>query len=551
MQYIISNIRLPFYCGDDEIIKQAVDRMKRVGCYDSALHFRLYKRSIDARNKENILSVSSVIAEDDAKNTRVCDLSAFGITVLDSPQYRDLPLLRGSEKICGRPLVVGMGPAGLFCALLLAENGYSPILIDRGGSVSERASDVERFYKDHILDTESNIQFGEGGAGTFSDGKLVTRINDPRCGYVLERFHDFGAPDDILTKAKPHVGTDILRRVVASMTKRIRALGGTVIYRCRLEGIYEYADGSVGAATSKGEIQCGAAVLATGHSARDLYFYLRDAGFTLTPKPFSVGVRVEHLQEDIDRALFGRYAGHPMLGKGEYSLSDTTGERGVYTFCMCPGGEVVGGSSEVGTVVVNGMSNRARDGKNANCATAVSVTPTDVERYMRETEQYRDYVGSAIGFQRRLERLAFEAGGKNYNAPVQLMKDFLNGTHGAVPHRIMPTYMGGNRFKVGRISDVLPKFVTETLIKGFHSFDRKIHGFACDDAVLTAVESRTTSPIRILRDESMRAEGHKNIYPCGEGAGYAGGITSAAVDGVRCAEAIISRFVPPDGGSGI
>lgn len=549
MKYLISDIKLPFFATEEEIIEDAVNRMKRAGFYDSALHFRLYKRSLDARNRDNILSVSSVVAECEtsvraARSFNSDRARRYRISLLNEDEYGSTPLKHGDGKLAARPLVVGMGPAGLFAALMLAENGYSPIIIDRGDRVEDRAAAVDRFYASGKLDTESNVQFGEGGAGTFSDGKLVTRINDKRCGYVLRRFFEAGAPEEILTKAKPHIGTDVLRGVISKMTERIASLGGTVIYRCRLEQIQEYPDGSICAKTSKGDIRCGAIVLAVGHSARDTYEGLKASGFAMVPKPFSVGVRVEHLQSDIDAALFGKYAGHSMLGPGEYNLSDTSGGRGVYTFCMCPGGEVVAGASELGGVVVNGMSNHARDGKNANCATAVSVLPEDVEKYMRTLGAYEDPIDAAIEFQRTVERRAFKVGGGDFFAPVQLMGDLLEGKVGTEPKRIMPTYMGGNRYRVARLSEVLPEFVCESLCRGFKAFDKRIKGFAVKDAVLTAVESRTTSPIRVVRGDELFAKSHPLVYPCGEGAGYAGGITSAAVDGLRCAEAIIGRFKP-------
>ena len=543
MRYIISDIKLPFWTEDDEIIEQAQKRMKSAGCYSPALKFGPFRRSIDARKKDNILSVSSVVAECDADlHINPAKASQNGITVLDGKIYDSFAPIQGNEKLNGRPLVVGMGPAGLFCSLMLAENGYAPILIDRGDCVADRVKAVENFYSNGTLDTESNIQFGEGGAGTFSDGKLVTRINDPRCRYVLKKLKEAGAPEDILVKAKPHIGTDVLRSVVSAITARIRLLGGDVLYRCRLDGIRELPDGSICASTGMGDIMCGALVLATGHSARELYEKLLSEGFSLTAKSFSVGVRVEHLKKDIDSALYGKFAGHPKLGPGEYNLSDTTGKRGVYTFCMCPGGEVVAATSEREAVVVNGMSNHARSGRNANCATAVSVTGDDVAAYMSSIGKYTDPVSSAIEFQRTLEQRAYNFGGGSYCAPIQLMGDFLEDTLKSEPHRIMPTYMGDGKCRIAMLSDVLPGFVTEQLKYGFHSFEKKLKGFAVKDAVLTAVESRTTSPVRILRTDSLNAPGHPNVFPCGEGAGYAGGITSAAVDGIRCAEAIVARF---------
>jgi len=446
----------------------------------------------------------------------------------------------GCETMQARPLVVGMGPAGMFCALILAENGYKPIIIDRGDSVADRVASLERFYSEHILDTESNIQFGAGGAGTFSDGKLLTRINDPKCAYVLETLVKFGAPEEITVKAKPHVGTDVLRTVVDNVLSHIEKLGGEVIYRCKLTGIRERGDGLVEALTSKGSILASSVVLALGHSARDTYHTLIESQFDIIPKPISVGVRIEHKRSFIEEALYGRFAGEPALGAAEYALSDTRGERGVYTFCMCPGGEVVAAASEEGGVVVNGMSHFARDGENSNSAVAVSV----------RVEDYEAVDGSlalgAIEFQRSIERRAFAAGGGGYAVPVQTVGDFMNKRSGSEPSSVFPTYMGGNNFKVASMEDVLPSFVCDSLRYGLASFDKKIKGFASDPALLSGAETRTSSPLRILRGEDMRAIGKRSIYPCGEGAGYAGGITSAAVDGVKVAMAIASRFKPFD-----
>lgn len=502
--------------------------MKRVGLEPSQLHFRLYKKSTDARKKKDIRVVCSVLVTADeeifvdesrlAENSvRVCRDEIPEISI-------------GNEEMLAPPLVVGMGPCGMFAALLLAQNGYKPILIDRGGDVDGRVEQVERFYNERILNTSTNIQFGAGGAGTFSDGKLVTRIGDANCNFVLKTFHSFGAPDDILTKAKPHIGTDILRVVVKNILCEIERLGGRLIYNCRLES-FEQKGRTVSAKTSVGDIECGACILAVGHSARDTYEMLLNKGFEITPKPFSVGVRIEHLREDIDKALFGEYAGHEKLGVGEYNLSYTKGERGVYTFCMCPGGEVVAAASEDGGVVVNGMSRYARDGRNSNSAVAVSVSPDD----------FGGNVRAAIEFQRSLERKAFALGGGNYTAPCQTVGDFFEGKAVNEPSRVLPTYMNGN-CKVADIGEIFPSFVTEGLKIGLSDFDKKLSGFASRDAVLTAVETRTSAPLTLRRGEDMTAIGNDRIYPAGEGAGYAGGITSAAVDGVKVALKIMARF---------
>ncbi|MBO5327294.1 MAG: hypothetical protein J6A84_04145 [Clostridia bacterium] len=525
---LLSGLRAPFDAPESEIIKIAKTKMKRACIGAVGLHFRLYKKSFDARRKNAIMQVCTVLAYYD----QPIEVSESALQKAGArPFVEELPVVtHGTQPLSARPLVVGMGPAGLFAALMLAEQGYRPVLIDRGDDVKARAAAAERFRTKGILDTESNIQFGAGGAGTFSDGKLVTRVNDPFCNYVLRRLCEFGAPEDILIKAKPHVGTDILRQVVDGILNRIASLGGSVRYRTRLFD-YTLENGTVRAHTSTGEIEAGVLVLAIGHSARDTFETLMAHSLCLEPKPFSVGVRIEHLRCDIDRALYGDAAGHPALGPAEYALSDTTLERGVYTFCMCPGGEVVTAASEQGGVVVNGMSYHARDGRNSNAAVAVSVNPYDVGGNIR----------SAIDFQRNLEQAAYIAGGGEFYAPVQTVGDFLENKRWTEPSRILPTY-GGGRVRTADLYTVLPPFITNTLAAGLRSFDRKLGGFAAPDAVLTGVETRTSSPLRILRGESRAAVGEDLVYPAGEGAGYAGGITSAAIDGLRTALAIIARF---------
>ena len=539
MKIILQNVILPFGADDDEIIASAADRMRRLGVGARTLHFRVYKKSFDARKKHDIKSVSSVLVEfsdaDISKKHIDKILKSAGAVILSEEA---LDTEKGSEKMLARPLVVGMGPAGLFSALLLAENGYRPIIIDRGDPIDKRAESVARFYSGDPLDTESNIQFGAGGAGTFSDGKLVTRINDAKCSYVLQRLYDFGAPDEILVKAKPHIGTDKLRGVVDNILKRISELGGEVIYRARLDGVDTLADGTLSAHTSRGDINCSVMVLAVGHSARDTAEMLLSKELSIEPKPFSVGVRLEHLRSDIDRALWGDMAGHPKLPAGEYNLSDTKGGRGVYTFCMCPGGEIVGAASEEGGVVVNGMSVHARDGINSNAALAVTVN----------REDYGNTVMGAINYQRALERAAFVAGGKNYNAPIQTVGDFMDSKLTREPKRIMPTYMGGDRYTLARLDSILPDYITESLRRGIGIFGKRMEGFDAPDAVLSGFETRTSSPLRMTRDDSMTSVGdwQGKIYPAGEGAGYAGGITSAAVDGIKVALTIIKKYSPAD-----
>lgn len=536
-ELFIGGISISVDAPEDEAIKKAKEKMKRAGISPSTLHFRLYKRSVDARKRDDVRFVYTVLATSDKPQSAFSRerLLAEGIRI--SAKESMNPVF-GSESVKLRPMVVGMGPAGLFAALMLARYGYAPILIDRGSCVEERAKKVARFRKDGVLDTESNIQFGAGGAGTFSDGKLVTRINDSRCNFVLNTLTEFGAPEEILINAKPHIGTDILRIVVLNILKEIELLGGELHYDCLMEQFEQRSDGAVSVKTSEGDFLCSALFLAPGHSARDTYFHIIKKDFMIEPKPFSVGVRVEHLQKDIDAALYGKYAGHKRLGPAEYALSDTKGERGVYTFCMCPGGEVVAAASEIGGLVVNGMSYHARDGKNANSAVLASVGCADIEPL-----EGNKALG-AIAFQRKIEQAAFLAGGSDYYAPFMTVGDFLNNGYGTMPTRIMPTYRDG-LVRPCRFDDVFPTFINNALRYGLRSFGRKIKGFDAENAILTAAETRTSAPLRILRDpQTLTAIGHDRIYPCGEGAGYAGGITSASVDGLRAALAFMERFAP-------
>ena len=539
-KFILGGISLPYTAGDGDFISEAKKKLKsalgldanRPECAATAAQFRFYirKKSVDARHKNDIKIVASVLAETDRNVSENETNALLGVGFKSFDYEKPDFSVKGEEKLAARPLVVGCGPAGMFCALMLAENGYEPILIERGGSVADRVASYDDLCKSGSLNTECNIQFGVGGAGTFSDGKLTTRINDKFCYYALERFVEFGAPDDILIKAKPHIGTDVIRSVVKNIVERIRSLGGEVMLNCRLDGLTENKDGGLTAKTSQGDIACGCAVLAIGHSARDTAFALRKNGYYFEPKAFSVGVRIEHLQREVDEALYGNAAGDRRLGPAEYNFSDTTG-RGVYTFCMCPGGEVVAAATEQGGVVVNGMSNRARNGKNANAALAVTVRPDD----------YGNTVDLAVEYQRNLERLAFSAGGGKFVAPCQTVGDFMTGKSGSEPTKVLPSYMGG-KVRMTDLSTVLPTYVTEELRRGIVSFSGKMKGFNAPYALLTGVETRTSSPIRIPRESDLSARGHALVYPCGEGTGYAGGIMSASVDGIKTALEIIKKF---------
>ena len=486
-------------------------------------NLKISKKSIDARRGE-ISFVYTVYAEVDCRADKLKDPSIRLFTE-EKPETNP-----GSMKLNNRPVIVGFGPAGMFAGLLLAENGYKPLILERGGDVDSRIAAVQKFMDEGVLDPDSNIQFGAGGAGTFSDGKLTTRINDPFVSYVIEKLYELGAPEDVLYKAKPHIGTDVLRDVVRNTDKRIRELGGEIRYNTKVEKI---VDGKIKA--DGYETEYDTVILALGHSARDTYSELIGSGFVIEPKPFSVGVRAEHLQDDIDKALFGVHAGDPTLGRGEYQLSYRKGERGCYTFCMCPGGTVVPSASEEGGVVTNGMSTRARDGRNANAAVCVSVLPED----------YGNTPLGGIEFQRRLERAAYEAGGRDYYAPMQTVGDFLSDKKGTAYSRIVPTYRDG-KVREADFGKIFPGDITGMLKEGLSDFGKKIKGYDAPDVPLTGVETRTSSPLRIMRDGEYTAIGKKGIYPCGEGAGYAGGIVSAAVDGLRVAGAIISKYAPLD-----
>lgn len=495
-------------------LKKALARKLKVFPSD-ILEVSVYKKSIDARNKDNIIFTYTL-------NAKLKDETPFKTMIVkEGDCYPDVEKNRKSNK---RPLVVGMGPGGLFAGLILAKEGYKPIIIEQGKSVDDRKKDIDKFWGEGKLNPLSNVQFGEGGAGTFSDGKLTTLINNPLCDYVLKKFAECGAPKDILTNAKPHVGTDNLINVVKNIRKEIIKLGGEVSFEEKLLDIEVKDDKVTKAVTSKREIDTDCIILAIGHSARDTFEMLKKKNADMEAKPFSVGFRVEHLQSDIDKIQYGKYAGHELLEASDYKLSyhDEDG-RGVYTFCMCPGGCVVASSSEEGMVVTNGMSYYKRDGENANSAVLVSVGPED----------YGDKdVLDGMYYQRDLEKKAFELGGSNYNAPVQKVKDYLDNKITTSLGKVQPTYKPGYTF--ANLNELLSDDLNETMKKGIKFFGTKMKGFTSNDAIFTGIETRSSSPVRIKRDSFFKSN-ISGIYPCGEGAGYAGGIMSAAVDGIRVA----------------
>ena len=530
--YIVNNVTLPINASHKEAFAIATKKLKSLGVDPKDCEFSIYKRSVDARKKNDIKFVYSVLISGNLPMLNEDRLRNAGISsyAYSSPEFK-----HGEEKLDNSIVVVGSGPCGLFAALLLAENGYKPILIERGGSVKERNERIEKFKNTRVLDPDTNIQFGAGGAGTFSDGKLVTRVNDSMSTYVLKRFVEFGAPEEILYLAKPHIGTDILSLVVERMISRIVELGGKIMYHTKFIDYRTSANRITGIYTNNGVVDCSALVLAIGHSARDTYNTLIERGFDIVAKPFSVGMRIEHSTEIIDKGMYGDFAGDKKLGHAEYNLSYNTKERGVYTFCMCPGGTVVAAASEEGGVVVNGMSAHARDGKNSNSAVCCSIFKED----------YGSDPKSAIEYQRKIERGAFIAGGGDYSAPIITVGDFLSDKCSKEPTDILPTYMDGSGVRLADPSKYLPSKVVELLKRGLLDFDRKINGFAYPGAVLTGAETRTSSPLRIMRNNDTRlATGYDNLYPAGEGAGYAGGITSAAIDGIYTAIAIINRYKP-------
>ena len=484
----------------------------------SIKNFKIVKQSVDARRKNNIHFVFSLIADTDLSPKMQL---AENISVFSLPQKPNiLPIKKYKNPL----IVVGYGPAGIFCGYTLAKYGYNPIIIERGKNVDERTADVEHFLNCGVLNPESNVQFGEGGAGTFSDGKLTTRIGDYRCADVLEILHKFGAPEDILYSAKPHIGTDILKKVVKNIRLETEKLGGKILFNTRLEGI-NFDSNVKSVFTNKGELPCDVLVLAIGHSSRDTFSMLKKYDIYYENKSFAVGVRIEHPKEFIDRSQYGEAAGHPSLAPAEYYLKYNGENRSCYSFCMCPGGEIIPSASEEKTVVTNGMSNRARNGAYANSGIVVTVSDKDFG------------VGGGIEFQRLLEQQAFKLGGGDYKAPYQLCGDFLEKKK--TMNQLNTTYAFG--VTGADFSELFPAFITQTLADGLRFFNRKIPGFAGKNVPLIGVESRTSSPIRIVRGEDFQAKDILGLYPCGEGAGYAGGIMSAAVDGIKVAEKIMGN----------
>ena len=528
----IQNIKLAFD-HDPDALKKAV--LHRLNIPESDLiRIDIVRKSIDARKKHRISSVYSVDVK--VRNiVTVLNATSEDNTIRPTPDlgYRaPAPVHPAGSP----PVVVGSGPCGLFAALVLAQAGLCPILVERGKEVGSRVRDVRNFWRNGEFNSESNVLFGEGGAGAFSDGKLTTQIRDGnnRIRKVLEELVRAGAPQEILFQARPHIGTDNLIKVVKNLRTSILSLGGQFRFQTTLTDVSAKNGELCGAVVNHEEmIETSHLVLALGHSARDTFRMLHRNHIPMEAKPFSMGVRIEHPQQMIDEIQYGRLASHPMLGPSDYRLvQHCKNGRAAYTFCMCPGGQVIASSSEPGGIVTNGMSLYARNSPNANSALLVGVDPAD----------YED-VGplSGVLFQRTWEQKAFQAGGGNYFAPVQLVGDFLLGRASASLGKIIPSYTPGAT--LGDLSECLPDFVVQTLRLALPAMDKKLKGFAMADAVMTAIESRSSSPVRILRDRSFQSPSMKGLYPGGEGAGYAGGIVSSAVDGIKVAEAVAAQYL--------
>ncbi|MBR2336353.1 MAG: FAD-dependent oxidoreductase [Clostridia bacterium] len=503
----IDNIKLPVGKSEEEVFAAA---LKRSGLKKhSVKSYRVLKKSLDARDKSDIKFVYSV---------EISDSPAEDIKLV-------LPVADKPKKIG----IIGFGPCGIFCALYLARAGLKPIVFERGKSVEERQKSVNKLINERVLDENSNVQFGEGGAGTFSDGKLNTGVSSPYIKTVLKDFVSFGAPADIEYLAKPHIGSDNLPRVVSAMRREIVRLGGEIRFNSKVEDVVLSGGRAVALRVNGENVEVDDVVIAIGHSARDTFYKLREKNFAMERKAFAMGVRIEHLRHDVNVCQYGEKFAR-VLPSADYSLSSKKAGRGVFTFCMCPGGFVVPSASEDGGVVTNGMSNYLRDGENSNSAVLCEVYPDD----------FKEGILGGVELQRDLERLAFSSVGSNYNAPVQTFKDFCNAEVVSPFNRVKPTYSVG--YESFDLNKILPKFISDSLKIGIYDMGKRLKCFSSADGVLTGVETRSSSPVRILRGEDGTSPTASNVYPAGEGCGYAGGIMSASVDGIKTACRIIQKY---------
>ena len=529
----INNINLNLD-DSEELLKKKVCKKLKIN-ENQIGNLIIVKKSIDARKKNDIkftYCVDVICDKEDKILSRLHDKDVK----FEELKERE-PIVKGDLELNSRPVVVGFGPAGIFAALTLAREGYKPVVYERGEDVDKRTETVDKFWKTGELNLESNVQFGEGGAGTFSDGKLTTRIKDFRCAFVLDELIKGGAPSEIKYESKAHVGTDLLKGVVKNIREEIKCLGGEVHFNSKVEKI-DYENGKLKSIVVNGEEKpCEALVLAIGHSSRDTYEMLNEKGVSMEAKAFAIGVRIEHPQEVINLSQYGEQYNHEKLHAADYRLTYQSErlKRGIYSFCMCPGGVVVAAASEDGRLVSNGMSYHARDLANANSALVVTVNPDDFEG---------DSPLRGMEFQRHYEELAFKLGGGDYKAPVQLLGDFMNDRVSTKLGRVIPSYTAGYVFK--ELKDCLPSYVIEAIKEAIENFDRKIKGYGDDDAVLTGIETRTSAPVRIHRNTTLESVNVEGLYPTGEGAGFAGGIISAAVDGIKVAEHIINKYKTPE-----
>ncbi|MGR2994685.1 NAD(P)/FAD-dependent oxidoreductase [Vibrio vulnificus] len=502
---------------------------------EQVLSFSMFRRGYDARKKTNIQLIYTLDIEV-ANQDKLLAKFSKDPHVRETPDMEYKYVAQAPANLTERPIVIGFGPCGLFAGLVLAQMGFNPIIVERGKEVRERTKDTFGFWRKRTLNPESNVQFGEGGAGTFSDGKLYSQVKDPNFygRKVITEFVAAGAPEEILYVSKPHIGTFKLVTMIEKMRAKILELGGEIRFSTRVDDIH-MEDGQItGVTLSNGEeLKSRHVVLAVGHSARDTFEMLHDRGVYMEAKPFSVGFRIEHKQSMIDEARFGSNAGNPILGAADYKLvHHCKNGRTVYSFCMCPGGTVVAATSEEGRVVTNGMSQYSRAERNANSAIVVGISPEI------------DYPGdplAGIRFQRELESNAYRLGGENYDAPAQKIGDFLKGRDPSALGDVEPSFTPG--IKLTDLEKALPSFAIEAIREAIPAFDRKIKGFASEDGLLTGVETRTSSPVCIKRDKDYQSVNLKGFYPAGEGAGYAGGILSAGIDGIKVAEAVARSMV--------